>query len=390
MPNSEIAFGGRLVPELLIAASDEVARVWMEARGDESFQRRLGQYLSSYVGRPTPLTDAHRLTSHVDGARIVLKREDLAHTGAHKINNAIGQVLLAQRAGKARVIAETGAGQHGVATATACALLGVPCTVYMGVTDIQRQAPNVSRMQLLGARVEPIAEGRGTLSDATSAALRAWAEDPDGTWYVIGSAVGMEPYPSMVRDLQRVIGDEARRQVLELTGGLPTAVVACVGGGSNAIGTFTAFLQDDGVALWGAEAGGCGSAPGQHSASISLGSPGVLHGAHTMVLQDSDGQIVPAHSISAGLDYPGVGPEHAELARTERATYRPVTDDEALTAFALLTRMEGIMPALESAHAVSLGCQLAGQLPRQACVLITVSGRGDKDLATVLAARGDD
>lgn len=381
-----IHFGGSYIPELLVRAAEEITEVWESAKQDVGFHRELSVLLEHYVGRPTALTEVARLAQKVGGARIFLKREDLAHTGAHKINNAIGQVLLAKRAGRQRVIAETGAGQHGVATATACALLDMPCTVYMGTTDMERQAPNVSRMRLLGAQIHPVKDGRGTLADATSAALRAWSEDPDGIWYVVGSAVGMEPYPQMVRDLQRVIGDEARSEMLLREGVLPSAVVSCIGGGSNAIGTFTAFLKDGGVALFGAEAGGSSADPGCHSASLTLGSPGVLHGALTMVLQDDDGQILPAHSISAGLDYPGVGPEHAALAQSGRVKYVAVSDEQALDAFQLLTRLEGIMPALESSHAVSLGCAIAQTLTEEEIVLITLSGRGDKDLDTVLQA----
>jgi tryptophan synthase beta chain len=381
-----VQFGGSYIPELLVRAASEITEVWTAAQNDTQFQRELQDLLEEYVGRPTALTEVKRLSQEVGGARIFLKREDLAHTGAHKINNAIGQVLLARRAGRKRVIAETGAGQHGVATATACALLDMPCTVFMGTLDMERQAPNVSRMRLLGASIQPVPDGRGTLADATSAALRAWSEDPDDTWYVVGSAVGMEPYPAMVRDFQRVIGDESRAEFLRREGALPLAVVSCIGGGSNAIGTFTAFLDDPGVSLYGAEAGGSSSEAGCHSASLTLGRPGVLHGALTMVLQDDDGQILPAHSISAGLDYPGVGPEHAQLAQSGRVRYVAVSDEQALEAFQLLTRLEGIMPALESAHAVSLGCAVASALSPEEMVLVTLSGRGDKDLDTVMSA----
>jgi tryptophan synthase beta chain len=318
---------------------------------------------------------------------VYLKREDLAHTGAHKINNAIGQALLARRLGVTSVIAETGAGQHGVATATACALLGIECVVHMGAHDIERQHPNVVRMELLGARVHPVEEGTRTLTDAVSSAVRAWIADPEGTYYLIGSAVGMHPFPTMVRDLQCVIGHEARAQVLDLAGQLPGAVVACVGGGSNSIGTFVPFAADDTVELHGAEAAGDGIDTPRHASSITGGRAGVLHGAHTMLLQDEDGQVLPTHSISAGLDYPGVGPEHAQLAASGRATYHPVSDAQAMDALGLLCRTEGIIPAIESAHAIHLAVELAATRSEDDVVLVTVSGRGDKDLTSIIAYR---
>ncbi len=378
-------YGGRYVPETLMPALDELHAAWLEARADPEFRARLDGLLRDYVGRPSPLYEAKRLSEQV-GSRVFLKREDLLHTGAHKINNALGQALLAVRMGKPRVIAETGAGQHGVATATACALLGRECVVYMGTEDMRRQRPNVERMRLLGARVEPVEAGARTLKEAVSAAIRDWVANVRTTHYVIGSAVGPAPYPALVRDLQRVIGDEARAQVLEAAGGLPDRVVACVGGGSNAIGTFYAFLGDEGVKLVGVEAAGEGLDSGRHGASLGAGSEGVLHGALSSILQDSDGQILEAHSISAGLDYPGVGPEHAQLRDSGRVRYESVTDDQALEAFGLLARLEGIIPALEPAHAIAW--LLAERPPAESTTLLCLSGRGDKDLAEVLGRQG--
>jgi tryptophan synthase beta chain len=373
------AYGGRFVPEVLIAALDELTAAWSEAREDSAFAADLDRLLRDFVGRPTPLYLAERLSERL-GRRVYLKREDLAHTGAHKINNAVGQALLARRMGKTRAIAETGAGQHGVAAATACALLGLECVVYMGTEDMRRQAPNVDRMRLLGAAVAPVEAGARTLKEAVSAAIRDWVENVADTHYVIGSAVGPAPYPALVRDLQRVIGDEAREQALAAEGTLPERVIACVGGGSNAIGSFYAFL-DDPVELIGVEAGGEGLETGRHGASLVAGGTGVLHGAFSAVLADAEGQILEAHSVSAGLDYPGVGPEHAHLRDTGRARYVAVTDSDALYAFRELARLEGIVPALEPAHAIAW--LLAN--PRAGAVdLVTLSGRGDKDLAEVL------
>jgi len=389
-------YGGRYVPEVLVAALDELAAAWGEAREDAGFRDRLDLLLRDFVGRPTPLYRADRLGERC-GRRVYLKREDLAHTGAHKINNAVGQTLLAQRMGKRRVIAETGAGQHGVATATACALLGLECVVYMGTEDMRRQAPNVERMRLLGARVAPVEAGARTLKEAVSAAIRDWVSNVATTHYVIGSAVGPAPYPALVRDLQRVIGEEAREQALEAEGELPERVVACVGGGSNAIGTFAAFLDDDAVELIGVEAAGEGIASGRHGASLGAGSTGILHGALSSVLADDEGQIAEAHSISAGLDYPGVGPEHAHLRDTGRARYESVTDEQALAAFAALARLEGIIPALEAAHAVAWlledgpagDASPVGRGAGGGYDLLTLSGRGDKDLAEAIARIGD-
>jgi tryptophan synthase beta chain len=376
-------YGGRYVPETLIPALDELAQAWGEARADPRFRERLDGLLHTYVGRPSPLYRAERLSERL-GSTVFLKREDLLHTGAHKINNALGQALLAVRMGKPRVIAETGAGQHGVATATACALLGRECIVYMGTEDMRRQRPNVERMQLLGARVEPVEAGARTLKEAVSAAIRDWVANVETTHYVIGSAVGPAPYPALVRDLQRVIGDEARAQVQQQEGRLPDSVVACVGGGSNAIGTFYAFLDDQDVELVGVEAGGEGIASGRHGASLGAGSEGVLHGTLSSILQDSDGQILEAHSVSAGLDYPGVGPEHAHLRDSGRVRYESVTDAQAIAAFHELARLEGIIPALEPAHALAWLLEAA---PEPSDVtLLCLSGRGDKDLAEVLAA----
>jgi tryptophan synthase beta chain len=376
-------YGGRFVPEVLVRPLLELEEAWREARRDRTYAEELGALLRDYVGRPTPLFEARRLTAHAGGARLLLKREDLAHTGSHKINNTLGQTLLARRSGKKRLIAETGAGQHGVATATAAALFGLPCRVYMGATDVERQAHNVERMRLLGAEVLPVPAGEATLKEATSEALRDWAERYADTFYVLGSAVGPHPYPSLVRDLQSVIGREARRQITALAGRLPDVLVACVGGGSNAIGLFHPFLGTL-VRMVGAEGGG---GPAGTSASLVHGRPGILHGSLSYLLQDEGGQVAPTHSLAAGLDYPGVGPEHAYLKDSGRVTYTAVTDDEALDAALLLTRLEGIIPALESAHAVAAAVRLSRTLPPEAIVLVNLSGRGDKDLPALLARR---
>ena len=375
-------YGGRFVPEALVAALDELDAAYRSAQADPAFAAELDHLQRTYTGRPSILTEATRLSEHAGGARILLKREDLNHTGSHKINNVLGQALLTRRMGKPRVIAETGAGQHGVATATAAALLGLECMVYMGEEDTRRQALNVARMRLLGAEVVPVTAGSRTLKDAINEAMRDWVTNVDRTHYLLGTVTGPHPFPAMVRDFQRVIGDEARRQVLELTGALPDAVAACVGGGSNAMGIFTAFLDDPSVRLYGFEAGGEGVASGRHAARMAGGSPGVLHGTRTYILQDEMGQTVPSHSISAGLDYPGVGPQHAWLHDTGRATYEPVTDTEAMDAFALLSRTEGIIPAIESAHAVAGALRIGRELGPDAVVLVNLSGRGDKDVDT--------
>jgi tryptophan synthase beta chain len=374
-------YGGRYVPETLIAALDELTVAWGEARDDLAFNERLQRLHRDFIGRPTPLYLAARLSARA-GRRIYLKREDLAHTGAHKINNAIGQALLAERMGKSRVIAETGAGQHGVATATACALLGLECVVYMGSEDIRRQRPNVERMGLLGAEVIPVEAGARTLKEAVSAAIRDWVANVETTHYVIGSAVGPAPYPALVRDLQTVIGVEARAQALAAEGALPSKVIACVGGGSNSIGIFTPFLEDEDVALIGIEAAGEGIESGRHGASLGAGSTGVLHGSLSSVIANEEGQILEAHSVSAGLDYPGVGPEHAYLRDSGRASYFAVTDEQALAAFAELARLEGIIPALESSHAIAWWLENAGGA--DGYDVLCLSGRGDKDLAEVI------
>jgi tryptophan synthase beta chain len=376
-------YGGRYAPEVLIPALDELTEAWLELRDEERFRGELDALLRDFVGRPTPITHALRLSEEL-GVDVWLKREDLAHTGAHKINNALGQVLLARRLAKERIIAETGAGQHGVATATACALLGLPCVVYMGEEDTHRQAPNVARMQLLGAEVVPVTAGMKTLKEAVNEALRDWAASVSTTHYVIGSVVGPHPFPMLVRDLQRVIGDEARSQYRERTGADPEYVLACVGGGSNAIGMFTAFVGVPGVRLIGVEAGGVGSELGRHCSSLTKGQPGILHGALSYLLQDAEGQVVETHSISAGLDYPGVGPEHSFLKDAGLATYASATDEDALEGFQLLARTEGIIPALEPSHVV--GWLRHRPLPEGARVLLNLSGRGDKDLDTVRAA----
>jgi len=380
-------YGGRYVPETLVAALDDLARLYDEVRGDAAFWAEYDALLAEFVGRPSPLTAAPRLSDEV-GAPVFLKREDLNHTGAHKINNTVGQALLARRMGKRRIIAETGAGQHGVATATVCARFGLECVVYMGAEDIERQALNVYRMRLLGATVVPVESGTRTLKDATNEALRDWVTNVPTTHYIIGSVVGPEPFPRMVRDFQAIIGREAREQILERVGGLPHTVVACVGGGSNAMGIFTAFLDDDDVKLVGVEAAGHGLESGHHSATLSAGTPGVLHGSLSYLLQDAAGQVAPAHSVSAGLDYPGVGPEHSWLRDTGRVSYTSATDTEALDAFQALSRLEGIIPALETAHAIAWVRRSAGQWRPDQPVLLCLSGRGDKDVAHVAALLG--
>jgi tryptophan synthase beta chain len=376
-------YGGVFVPETLMPAVEELAEEYVRARADATYVRGLDDRLARYVGRPPPLYLAQRLSKKLGGARIYLKREDLAHTGSHKINNALGQVLLARRMGKQRIIAETGAGQHGVATATACALFGMECIVYMGDEDVRRQEVNVFRMQLLGAEVVPVHSGTKTLKDAVNEAIRDWVTNVRTTHYVIGSVIGPHPYPTMVRDFQSVIGTEAREQILAAEGRLPNIAIACVGGGSNAIGTFYPILDDTDVRLIGVEAGGLGTETGLHAASLTAGSPGVLHGTATYIMQDDDGQIMGTHSISAGLDYPGVGPEHSFLKDAQRAEYMTATDDEALAAFRLLSVTEGIMPALEPAHAIARLPDLAKELGRDGLILLTLSGRGDKDIEIV-------
>jgi tryptophan synthase beta chain len=379
-------YGGRFVPEALMAVIEEVTAAYEKARGDQTFLDELDRLQRHYSGRPSPLYEAERLSEHAGGARLFLKREDLNHTGSHKINNVLGQALLARQMGKNRVIAETGAGQHGVATATACALLGLECIIYMGEVDVERQRPNVFWMERLGARVVSVKDGSRTLKDAINEAFRDWVTNADNTYYCFGTAAGPHPFPMMVRDFQRVIGLEARVQIQDRVGRLPDAVTACVGGGSNAIGIFHAFIPDESVRLYGFEAGGDGVATGRHAASIVGGSSGVLHGTRTYVLQDDDGQTIESHSISAGLDYPGVGPEHAWLHDTGRAAYRPVTDDEAMSAFQLLCRTEGIIPAIESAHAVAgvlqIVPELTAELGRTPTIVVNLSGRGDKDVHT--------
>jgi tryptophan synthase beta chain len=379
-------FGGRFVPETLMHPLEELTEAFEQAIRDPQFHAELEGLLRDYVGRPTPLYFARRLTEYLGGAKIYLKREDLAHTGAHKINNTIGQALLTKRMGKPRVIAETGAGQHGVATATAAALLGLECVIYMGELDMERQRLNVFRMKLLGAEVVPVRSGSRTLKDAINEALRDWVTNVRTTHYILGSVTGPHPFPKMVRYFQSVIGREAKQQILEQEGRLPDFVVACVGGGSNAIGIFWEFLPYEQVKLIGVEAAGKGLETGEHAASLCAGTVGVLHGAKTFVLQDDDGQIRDTHSISAGLDYPGVGPEHAFLKATGRASYVAVTDDEALEAFELLAKLEGILPALEPAHALAYAFKLARQLPKEAIILVNLSGRGDKDVEVVMKA----
>ena len=383
-------FGGRYVAETLMPALLELEQAYREAQADPHFHREFDSYLKDYVGRPSPLYFARRLTEHAGGARIYLKREDLNHTGAHKVNNTVGQALLARRMGKRKVIAETGAGQHGVATATVAALFGMQCDVFMGEEDIRRQALNVFRMKLLGATVHPVSSGTATLKDAMNEALRYWVAHVRDTFYIIGTVAGPHPYPLLVRDFQAVIGREARAQFLEVEGRLPDLLLACIGGGSNAIGLFHPFVNDAGVRLLGVEAAGLGIATGKHAASIGAGSVGVLHGNKTYLLQNGEGQIAHAHSISAGLDYPGVGPEHAYLKEIGRAEYVSVSDEEALQAFRLLTEQEGIMPALESAHAVAQALKTAAQMGRDQAILVCLSGRGDKDIHTVASAMGVD
>jgi tryptophan synthase beta chain len=382
-------YGGRFVPETLMPALEELTAKYLQARDEPEFQAELQYYLREYVGRPTPLYYAERLSADSGGAKIYLKREDLNHTGAHKINNALGQVLLARRMGKPRIIAETGAGQHGVATATACALLGFQCEIYMGSEDIERQRLNVFRMRLLGATVHSVESGSKTLKDAMNEAFRDWVTNVRTTHYVIGSAAGAHPYPMMVRDFQSVIGKEARVQVLEKEGRLPDAVVACVGGGSNAIGIFYPFVGDEGVKLIGVEAAGHGLTPGHHAATLVEGSLGVLHGARSYLLQDERGQVLPTHSVSAGLDYPGVGPEHSYLKDTGRAQYVACTDDEAMEGFQLLCRTEGIIPALESAHAVYHAARIAPEMAKESLLVVNLSGRGDKDVEQVQRILGE-
>jgi tryptophan synthase beta subunit len=381
-------YGGKFVPETLMAALAELEQAYAQARADAGFQRELDHLLHTYAGRPTALYYAQNLTRLYGGARIYLKREDLAHTGAHKINNALGQALLTRRMGKRRIIAETGAGQHGVATATVCAMLGMKCIVYMGAEDVQRQSLNVFRMKLLEAEVIPVESGTRTLKDAINEAIRDWVTNVETTHYLIGSVVGPHPYPMLVRDFQSVIGREARAQILEAEGRLPDYVVACVGGGSNAIGTFHQFLGDESVQLVGVEAGGEGLDTGRHAASLSAGQPGVLHGAMSYLLQDQHGQVMPTHSISAGLDYPGVGPEHSYLKDAGRATYVAATDSQALEGFHLLCRTEGIIPALEPSHAIYYASQLARTLSPEQIILVCLSGRGDKDMGIVAEAEG--
>ena len=376
-------FGGRFVAETLMPAVEELAREWPRAWADEAFRSEYRRILAEYVGRPTPITRAPRLAAAIGGGELFFKREDLNHTGAHKINNCVGQLLLARRLGKRRIIAETGAGQHGVATATVCAYFGLPCVVYMGAEDVARQSLNVFRMRLLGAEVRPVHSGAATLKDAINEALRDWVANVDDTHYVIGSVMGPDPYPLMVRELQRVIGDEARAQFVASEGRLPDAVVACVGGGSNAMGIFAGFVDDPEVALIGVEAAGEGLAQ-RHAATVSAGSVGIYHGMRSLVLQDEDGQLQEAHSISAGLDYPGIGPEHAHLLTSGRARYLAVDDRQALAGLALLARTEGIIPALETAHAIAALEGLVAELGPQAKILINLSGRGDKDMHTVM------
>jgi tryptophan synthase beta chain len=381
-------FGGQYVPETLMNALDELERAYNEAMADNSFMEELGYYLDKYVGRPTPLYFAKRLTEYLGGGRVYLKREDLNHTGAHKINNALGQGLLAKRMGKKRLTAETGAGQHGVAAATAAALLGMECDVFMGREDMERQVLNVFRMELLGARVVPVTSGTATLKDATNEAIRDWVSNVEHTHYIIGSVVGPHPYPTMVRDFQRIIGDETRQQIIQAEGRLPDHIIACVGGGSNSMGIFYPFVNDDAVKLYGVEAAGLGLDTDKHAATISKGNAGVLHGMMTYLLQDKYGQIQPVYSISAGLDYPGVGPEHAYLHDIGRVHYTSVTDNEAIEAFEMLSRLEGIIPALESAHAVAYAAKLIPQISKNDIIVINISGRGDKDVQSIAKLKG--
>ena len=377
-------FGGRYVAETLMPLILEVERAYDDAKDDQAFQAELRGYLENYVGRPSPLYFAERLTVKLGGAKIYFKREDLNHTGAHKVNNCLGQILLARKMGKNRVIAETGAGMHGVATATVCALFDIPCTIYMGTTDIDRQAPNVSRMEMLGAKIIPVTSGTGTLKDAMNDALRDWVANVETTYYLIGTVAGPHPYPAMVRDFQSIIGEETRAQIMEQEGRLPDSLIACVGGGSNALGLFYPFLDDE-VRIIAVEASGEGIETGKHAASLNAGAPGVLHGNRTFLLQNDDGQIIDAHSISAGLDYPGIGPEHAWLHDIGRAEYVSITDQEAVEAFQTCTRLEGILPALESAHAIAHTIKIAGDLLDDHIMVLNMSGRGDKDIDLVAA-----
>ena len=377
-------FGGRYVAETLMPLILEVERAYDDAKDDQAFQAELRGYLKNYVGRPSPLYFAERLTVKLGGAKIYFKREDLNHTGAHKVNNCLGQILLARKMGKNRVIAETGAGMHGVATATVCALFDIPCTIYMGTTDIDRQAPNVSRMKMLGAEIIPVTSGTGTLKDAMNDALRDWVANVETTYYLIGTVAGPHPYPAMVRDFQSIIGEETRAQIMEQEGRLPDSLIACIGGGSNALGLFYPFLDDE-VRIIAVEASGEGIETGKHAASLNAGAPGVLHGNRTFLLQNDDGQIIDAHSISAGLDYPGIGPEHAWLHDIGRAEYVSITDQEAVEAFQTCTRLEGILPALESAHAIAHTIKIAGDLLDDHIMVLNMSGRGDKDMDSIAA-----
>ncbi len=377
-------FGGRYVAETLMPLILEVERAYDDAQDDQAFQAELCGYLKNFVGRPSPLYFAERLTVKLGGAKIYFKREDLNHTGAHKVNNCLGQILLARKMGKNRVIAETGAGMHGVATATVCALFDIPCTIYMGTTDIDRQAPNVSRMEMLGAEIIPVTSGTGTLKDAMNDALRDWVANVESTYYLIGTVAGPHPYPAMVRDFQSIIGEETRAQIMEQEGRLPDSLIACIGGGSNALGLFYPFLDDE-VRIIAVEASGEGIETGKHAASLNAGAPGVLHGNRTFLLQNDDGQIIDAHSISAGLDYPGIGPEHAWLHDIGRAEYVSITDQEAVEAFQTCTRLEGILPALESAHAIAHTIKIAGDLLDDHIMVLNMSGRGDKDMDSVVA-----
>ena len=382
-------FGGRYVAETLMPLILDVEKYYTEAKADPAFQAELDGYLKHYVGRPSPLYFAQRMTEHAGGAKIFLKREDLNHTGAHKINNCMGQILLAKRMGKKRIIAETGAGQHGVATATVCALFGMECTIYMGAVDIERQMPNVFRMKLLGAEVKPVTSGAATLKDAMNDALREWVARVEDTYYLIGTVAGPHPYPEMVRDFQCVIGEETKAQMQEMEGRLPDSLVACIGGGSNAMGLFHPFLDEPSVKITGVEAAGYGLDK-DHAASLIGGAPGVLHGNRTYLLQDADGQILEGHSISAGLDYPGIGPEHSWLHETGRVEYVSITDDEAVDAFQKCTQLEGIIPALESSHAIAHALKTAGDLPKDHLMVVNLSGRGDKDVNTIAKAMGVD
>jgi tryptophan synthase beta chain len=382
-------FGGRFVAETLMPLILDLEKAYDDARADPKFTAEIAHLNNHYSGRPSPLYFANRLTDHLGGAKIYFKRDELNHTGSHKINNCLGQILLARRMGKTRIIAETGAGQHGVAVATVCAKFNLPCEIFMGATDVERQSPNVARMKLLGAKVNPVTSGAGTLKDAMNEALRDWVTNVHNTYYIIGTAAGPHPYPAMVRDFQSVIGKEAREQIQEMEGRLPDALVACIGGGSNAIGLFHPFLDDHSVKIYGVEAGGHGiDVPNGHAASMTGGRPGVLHGNRTYLLQDSDGQILEGHSISAGLDYPGVGPEHSWLKDTGRVTYVPATDKEALEALQLCTKLEGIIPALEPAHALAYVTKLAPTMPKDNIMIMNLCGRGDKDLFTVAKALG--